>query len=209
MNLYKNIILSSALLVSSNQLLAHSVNTPHVFVSGTPALASEMNDNFTEIENAVGDNDARIVKLSTDGRVAVHANGFHVPDNQVGCTEDNSNYLFFSAGTTCNAYASISLPSNTVITGFACTVLDKDFNPGAEVSIALYRTDSQTGASEILFDTTPSLNDTNVQQINDNSSALTAVSNALYFYKLDAFFGAVNGGSNVRLYGCSVGYRHN
>lgn len=50
---------------SSTALLASSVTIPNTFTSGTPALASEVNGNFTAVETAVNDNDSRITTLET------------------------------------------------------------------------------------------------------------------------------------------------
>ena len=53
----------SALVVGN--CLASEVEIPNEFASGTPALASEVNANFTAIETAVNDNDSRIQSLET------------------------------------------------------------------------------------------------------------------------------------------------
>ena len=38
--------------------VASSVDTPHIFVSGTPALASEVNENFAAHQEAINNNDS-------------------------------------------------------------------------------------------------------------------------------------------------------
>lgn len=51
--------------VFSFTALAGEFDTPHEFESGTPALASEVNENFSEAETAINDNNARIESLET------------------------------------------------------------------------------------------------------------------------------------------------
>jgi hypothetical protein len=49
---------------------ASELTTPNVFTSGTPALASEVNENFSAIEAAVNDNDGRIAAMEGAGGAA-------------------------------------------------------------------------------------------------------------------------------------------
>jgi hypothetical protein len=53
-----------ALLCASAQ--AGSLDVPHTFTGGTPALAGQVNANFNSVETAVNDNHARISALETD-----------------------------------------------------------------------------------------------------------------------------------------------
>ena len=46
--------------------LAGPVTTPNTFTSGSPAVAAEVNDNFSAFEAAVNDNDTRVSTLETD-----------------------------------------------------------------------------------------------------------------------------------------------
>lgn len=52
---------------------ASELTTPNTFVSGTPALASEVNENFSAIETAVNDNNARINALEGTGGATFQA----------------------------------------------------------------------------------------------------------------------------------------
>lgn len=47
---------------------AGSVSTPNTFVSGTPALAAEVNANFTAHATEINDNDSRIAALESPSR---------------------------------------------------------------------------------------------------------------------------------------------
>ena len=42
---------------------ASELDVPHTFVAGQPALAAEVNANFSAVETAVNDNDTRITAL--------------------------------------------------------------------------------------------------------------------------------------------------
>jgi hypothetical protein len=46
--------------------LAGSVSVPNTFVGGTPAVADEVNANFSAVETAVNDNDSRITTNAAD-----------------------------------------------------------------------------------------------------------------------------------------------
>ncbi len=49
-----------ALIFIAHTAFAGNLDVPNTFVSGTTAQASEVNDNFTEVETEVNDNDSRI-----------------------------------------------------------------------------------------------------------------------------------------------------
>lgn len=54
----------TALVTSASGIAtAGPVATPHTFTSGSPAVAAEVNENFSAVESAVNDNDARIATL--------------------------------------------------------------------------------------------------------------------------------------------------
>lgn len=205
MKTLKNTIACTTLMLLATNTFASELTIPNSFTSGTKAVAAEVNANFTAVKSAVDDNNSRLLKMES-GRVAVHANAFTVPDNQVGCTNSNSLFHYFSTGTNCNTYAGISLPDNATVTSLACTILDKNATTGSNIQIRLFRTNSQTGASEHVFTTPVSSNNDSVQQISDNTTSIGKIDNSLYYYKLDAFFGTISGGINVRLWGCSVAY---
>ncbi|MEM7206238.1 MAG: SUMF1/EgtB/PvdO family nonheme iron enzyme [Pseudomonadota bacterium] len=60
------LIASAAAFAMSLPAFADEVPTLNTFVGGQPALASEVNDNFSDVADAVNDNDARINTLITD-----------------------------------------------------------------------------------------------------------------------------------------------
>ncbi len=57
------VALATVCLAMSQTAMAGPVDTPNTFSSGTPAVASEVNDNFAAFETAINDNDARIAGL--------------------------------------------------------------------------------------------------------------------------------------------------
>lgn len=66
------IFLFTALIALPIAALSSEVTLPHVFQAGDPALASEVNGNFSAIKSAVDDNNAGIV--ANDGRITTNAN---------------------------------------------------------------------------------------------------------------------------------------
>lgn len=59
------IAIAAALLISSNAW-AGTLTVPNTFTAGTPAVAAQVNANFTAAKTAVDDNDARITTNTTD-----------------------------------------------------------------------------------------------------------------------------------------------
>ena len=55
---------------------ASTLSAPHVFVNGTIADASEVNENFSAVETAVNDNDTRITALEGSECVTVESGSF-------------------------------------------------------------------------------------------------------------------------------------
>ena len=56
-------VVSALSLLGIGQARASDLSVPHGFSAGTPALAAEVNANFSAVETAVDDNDARIIQL--------------------------------------------------------------------------------------------------------------------------------------------------
>ena len=74
-------------------LQAGSLTVPSTFTAGTPAVAAEVNANFTAVQNAVDDNDVRITTNGSD--IATNASNITALQN---ITPDYSGYLLpFSA----------------------------------------------------------------------------------------------------------------
>lgn len=64
MNINKNrAFLAISLSIIGTASIASSVDIPNTFTSGTPALASEVNENFSALQTGLNENDARVVQL--------------------------------------------------------------------------------------------------------------------------------------------------
>lgn len=64
--MYKHTVLSAAaLFAATGAVWAGSADIPHTFQSGTKAIASEVNENFDALKNAIDDNDTRIGDAET------------------------------------------------------------------------------------------------------------------------------------------------
>jgi len=136
---------------------ASTVEIPKSFTAGTPAKASEVNDNFTELEGAVNDNNSRI--SLNEINLLQHSNLLNENSNAI---QDNTdaiavigavkNYIypvnvasihFYTSDVRVNEYGFSSL-SNTFDRGIAPVVLPN----GANV----------TGMSCFVFDNHPTAN---------------------------------------------------
>ena len=84
--------LITSLLLVSFSTLAGSLTVTNDFVSGTPAVAADVNQNFTDIETAVNDNDTRIT-----------ANGGGVTTNAADIATNAGNITTNSGGISTNA----------------------------------------------------------------------------------------------------------
>ncbi len=188
------------------------------FVSGTPALASEVNGNFTAVSTAVNENDSRILALEADGAVSVSVFGFieffgNLNENS-GCQLARlSNYAFFyAANRSCTAIANLSLPDGVTLQTVSCLV-DDSVSDGGDPQIyplSLRRQNLQTGAIDTINETIPGSTSTGMQTLSGGitpSSAL--VDNGQYSYALSLQIGTpdpVSGLEPLKFYGCSVGY---
>ena len=74
----------AVILLSTGGAFADSVSVTNIFSAATPARASEVNQNFTDVEAAVNDNDARITALES-----VSGGGGAVPEN-IDCSTASS-----------------------------------------------------------------------------------------------------------------------
>ena len=129
----KNILtyLISVVFVSvTSPAWAGSVTVPNTFVSGTPAKASEVNDNFSAVKSAVNDNDGRITTNTTNisnkqdrvigtcppGRSirVISANGLVTcePDNSSAVKSINSGTYTLTDSYTDAASISVNVPAN-------------------------------------------------------------------------------------------------
>ncbi len=86
-------VVCTVLLVSVNAL-ADTVTIPNTFSSGTPAIAAEVNDNFSAIKTAVDDNDEKINQLKDNLSNNIcsgfsYVRGFNA-NNEVICSSDLS-----------------------------------------------------------------------------------------------------------------------
>lgn len=65
--------LSVILVAIASPLQAGSVTVPNTFSSGTPAVAAEVNGNFTAVKTAVDDNNSRITNIETAPATGLNA----------------------------------------------------------------------------------------------------------------------------------------
>lgn len=146
------------------------------------------------------------VTLSLTGAVSVAGAAFHNIREGSTCTINQGNfYLTFSAGSSCDAFASIQFPDGVTVTGMNCTILDNDATAGTDIFVILKRIDLTTGANSSVFSTPTSTDNAAVQVINDLTTTIGSIDNTNFTYFLWADLGGTVG-FNLRLYGCNVSY---
>ena len=79
--------LSLGTAVSASGALASELTVPNEFTAGEPAVAAEVNDNFSETATAVNDNDARIAAL--EAQVAVLESAITALTSRTGAAESD------------------------------------------------------------------------------------------------------------------------
>lgn len=217
-------------------LYAHSaftgpVTIPNTFESGEPALAAEVNGNFSAIETAIDDNDARITTNTdsiddVDSRLGTVETGFvsmspsaFKPDGGAGCTWRvfaTESYGAFATGsdTNCDLVANVNLPHYANITELSCYFWDTSITDSIDAA-RLYRTNLTEAepTPSTIYATTGTMfsNDTIVRKFSDSITSVVGadvVDNSTYTYHLHIIFseGTDTADQTLRLYGCTVGY---
>lgn len=209
MKIFYKVLLMGVFALSATQAIAASVTGLNTFSSGTPALASEVNDNFTNVKSAVDDNDSRLTNLES-GAVTVHSLDFKLTGGS-SCTQFNDyTAMHFPSGNNCTALTSIALPHNRKLTSLSCYVYDNSGN-----SLAIYAwlqrstTSGNTMTVSTIFVTPTSINSTSNQNISDNtlgSPSYEVIDNTNYSYHLAMATGAANAGTLLKLRSCTVNY---
>lgn len=215
----------SSVMLCAGSAFAGPVNIPTTFTSGTPAVASEVNGNFTAVKSAVDDNNTRInTNLTTNNSQNTRLNNLENPSGAVsvaglaftdesggaaGCQTERNTEVYFrfaGAGGNCDAMAPIQLPQGDTVTSLSCTILDNNAAGAAQIAVQLRRIAFSNGVASTIFTTPNSVDSVSVAQYADaTATAGTAViDNNTYSYALKADFGTPVPGASMRLYGCKV-----
>jgi hypothetical protein len=119
----------------SATLNAAELDIPHTFQDSTPALATEVNANFTAVKTAVDENTAAVNALTLNASVTYAAVGFSPGKADLtvsgGLTisldteyeKDPDGFTRSLQGGTKVFYSAVTLPSGVVLTGLAAHVL--------------------------------------------------------------------------------------
>lgn len=121
----------SLLLVSP--AFAGSVDVPNTFQSGEQAVAQEVNDNFTALETAVNDNDARIAALET--LVANLQTALTTANTTIANLEDELAILQTNSVLDLDGYLSLTTDTNDIPTAtFSAVNVNINNGQGATAS---------------------------------------------------------------------------
>ena len=210
-----SVLLGMSLIGFIGQATAGSVTIPNSFSSGTPAVAAEVNDNFSAVKTAVDDNDSRLTAIES-GAVSVNLTGLIDDDDDDTCRlRRNSNgYSYYNTGSgaNCAAYMPVSLPHGRTLLTMSCTVFDNDGVALNNIDAAYLRRSSlSTGSLGTVFNTSGSVESTAVQQLVDNlpTAGMAVVDNTAYSYFISIPFDESDSGSltDIRVYSCAITYQ--
>ncbi len=196
-----------------NTAVASSVTIPNTFTSGTPAVAAEVNGNFTAIKNGVDDNNNRIKAIETSV-ISVNLTGLVDAGSYGSCKlirfADGGVGYTPTSGTNCIAYMSVNLPQGRTLLTMSCSVYDQDGGTANHRvdSIDLKRTSLSTGTAENVFKGPPSNGWVTVQKLVASvpQSGTQLVDNMNYSYFIRADMDAPVSGDIVA-YGCRITYQ--
>lgn len=222
MKQHKHIIHTALLTLSmtaATAALASSATIPNTFTSGTAAVASDVNDNFTALKTAIDDNDSRITSLETaTGAVSIPPSAF-VSNGDLGCeykTSTSKNYGFIQTGApgSCQLVAPVYLPHGRTMVGLTCYLLDNEDPSDFDITFSRHdMTDplSTANADGLYSLTTNFQQDAAVTPKTDttlNGSPDDAViDNTTYHYQLRVSIDAgFTGGDSLSMFGCVVSY---
>ncbi len=100
---------------SSTALLASSVTIPNTFTSGEPAVAAEVNDNFTAVADSVNDNDSRVTTNAGD----ITTNAGNITNN-AGDITTNAGDIITNADDIAALQSGASCSTDMVAVGSLC-----------------------------------------------------------------------------------------
>ncbi len=236
-NNIKAVLVSLFCALSVPTSLASELTVPTSYSNGDTLTADSLNGNFSAVETAVDDNDARIStnesslgshasrldSLEQAGAVSLGHTAFN-NDNNAGSTADGyctlykgaSNYAYYVsvAGATtasCDAQAAVSLPDGKTLTGLHCTLLDN--TDLTSLNARLWRTNLNDGTSQNVFTTPETTDNASLVVVSDTTpetAGSEAVDNSTYAYNLFINFSSsdfTSIGSLARIYGCTISYQ--
>jgi len=216
MKTLRYVLLLGVFTLSASQAIAATVTGLNTFSSGTPALASEVNDNFTNVKSAVDDNNSRISNLDLNNVYSVSAHAFTL-STVSGCTLAKDTFrAWFPTGNNCTASASVHLPHNSTVSSLDCQLRDNSASSAAML-FALHRitTTTATLSRSPIFVTPSSVDSSSWQTLSDItplSGSAALIDNSKFYYTITVSMGTNgvgNAGIQLALASCTIKYNRN
>lgn len=159
-------------LLASTSVMSAPIAVPNNFVAGTPALAAEVNDNFSTIANGINVNDSRMNIMETDiaaaktaQDLAINANTAAIAANALNITDNTDEIAINVFNTAANA-GDIAANSSR---------LDTLENVPAPVIPKTFRVSATTNAGIEEIGTLLSVNGNTLSYISDKGYAFSPV----------------------------------
>lgn len=126
---------ATTIFISLN-VMAGNVTVPNVFVPSQPALASEVNDNFTAVEDGVNDNNSRLEYLESFSVTADCGGDSHAVENAVNAAPLHYEVYVNVIGT-CSQHADNTISRNkvTIDGGGTAKIYSLIINGGRDITV--------------------------------------------------------------------------
>lgn len=183
---------------------AGSLTIPNTFVSDTPALAQEVNENFTEIATQVNDNDVRVSTVTGTLFYSVSSLAFFPGQNIAVSKFPPTGYVFPANGTS-TAYAPVTLPDGATVNELHMYYVKNDgFEFGPVFDLKFVINELGTNSISNAFRVTATGASPNIKLASDTTDSFI-VDNSRYSYYLHASGGYTTLGDHI-LQGVVIGY---
>ena len=206
--------ISAIIIITAGITYAQPVTKPHTFVSGNPANAEDVNENFDVVYDKVNQLDSKVCTEQTNKWLTVGASSFTgTVQVNVGSGE---NYWYLSSGKFISLigvyawpfrfYAPVSLPVGAVIQSIRMYAVDNSDTQDISCNLNIAELpDGLSGHSGIVSSSGPASTSIQTWEI-DAASYYNTVTTPFHYPQVSCSWTGDAYPSNISLYGVSIEY---